>query len=132
MEARAIDHVNLSMPEDRIDEALAFYRDALGFETENLDAYREGTRPLFSFRLGDTCIIHVSPTDGFEPPTGNNFDHVAIVLEASIDAIRNLLDDHGIEIERDGTPLGATGRNPAVYVRDPFGYLLELKEAQDE
>lgn len=129
MKARAIDHVNLRIPEDRIDEALTFYRDALGFETENLDAYRTGTRPLFTFRLGETCVIHVTPTDTFEVPTGNNFAHVAIVVTASIDAVRDVLADHGIEIERDGTPLGATGKNSAVYVRDPFGYLLEIKEA---
>lgn len=131
MKARAIDHVNLRIPDDRIDDALTFYRDALGFETENLDAYREGDRPLFTFRLGETCIIHITPTDTFEVPSGNNFNHVAIVVTASIDAVRDVLADHGIEVERDGTPLGATGKNPAVYVRDPFGYLLELKEAAD-
>jgi hypothetical protein len=26
-----------------------------------------------------------------------------------------------------GSPLGATGEAPAVYIRDPFGYRVELK-----
>jgi hypothetical protein len=31
----------------------------------------------------------------------------------------------GSELE---SPLGATGRAPSVYVEDPFGYRMELKE----
>lgn len=130
MKASHMDHVNLRIPEDRIDDAIAFYRDALGFEVEGLEAYREGERPIFTFRLGETCVIHVTPIDDFEGFSGRGFDHVAIVLEATIEECRATLDDAGIEIERNATPLGATGSNPAVYVRDPFGYLLELKEAQ--
>lgn len=130
MDARAIDHVNLAIPADRVDDALSFYRDALGFGVEDLDAYRDGDRSIFTFRLGETCVVHVSPVDDFEPPSGNNFAHVCIVLEASVDEIRDLVEREDIEVEREGNPLGATGRNPAVYVSDPFGYTLELKAAQ--
>lgn len=130
MRARAIDHLNLKIPEDRLDEALGFYRDVLGFEPENLIAFREGDRSLFSFRLAESCIIHVRPTEGFEEPTGDNLDHFCLVLEATVDEIRTTLEEAGHEIQRESTPLGATGRNPAVYVEDPFGYVLELKEAK--
>lgn len=129
MEATHVDHVNLRIPADRIDEALSFYRDALGFGVEDLGAYRDGERPIFTFRLGERAVIHVSPTDDFEAPSGRNFAHVCIVFDATIEEVRELLDREGIEVERSGTPLGATGSNPAVYVRDPFGYVLELKEA---
>ncbi|OYR64617.1 lactoylglutathione lyase, partial [Halorubrum ezzemoulense] len=36
--------------------------------------------------------------------------------------------DAGVEVEkRLDSPLGATGEAGAVYVRDPFGYRVELK-----
>lgn len=130
MEVRAIDHLNLEIPKDRIEEALGFYRDLLGFGTENLTEYRDGDRPLFAFRLGESCIIHVRPTDEFEKPTGNNLDHFSLVLEVTVDEIRATLEEAGHDIQRESTPLGATGRNPAVYVEDPFGYILELKQAR--
>lgn len=129
MEARTIDHVNVRAPEDRIDEAVAFYRDGLGFDLENLQAYRNGDRPLFSVRLCESCVIHISPTDDFEPPTEHNYRHFCVVLNTDIDAIKAALDEATIEIERESNPLGATGRNPAVYVTDPFGYKIELKAA---
>lgn len=126
----AFDHVNLQIPSDGVDDALAFYRDTLGFSVEDLAAYREGERPIFTFRLTDTAVIHVRPTDQFEAPSDRNFGHFAIVFDASIDAIRSRLAEAAVPIERDGNPKGATGSNPAVYVRDPFGYLLELKQAR--
>lgn len=129
MDGIAVDHVNIQVPENRVDEAVSFYRDALGFEPEDLEAYREGNRPLFSFRISKTCVIHVRPIPDveFEPPTDNNYDHFALLLDESIETIRATLEDADIEIQRSSTPLGATGRNPAVWVSDPFGYVIELK-----
>lgn len=131
MHARAIDHVNLRIPEEGVAAALEFYRDVLGFEPENLDAYRAGDRRSFSVRLGPSAVIHFRPVDSFDEPIGENFDHVAIVVEATVAEVTAQLGEADIEIEREGSPLGATGRHPAVYVRDPFGYLLELKQARD-
>lgn len=133
MDGCSIDHVNIQIPRDQIDEAVDFYREGLGFATENLEAYREGDRPLFSFRLSETSVIHVRPINPgeFEPPARTNYDHFAIVLDADIDEIRGVLDDADIDVRRSSTPLGATGRNPAVYVDDPFGYVMELKARRD-
>ncbi|WP_254533108.1 VOC family protein [Natrinema gelatinilyticum] len=127
MDAVSIDHVNIRIPSSRVDEAIEFYRDGLGFEPENLDAYRDGDRTIFSFRLSDRCLVHVRPVESFTPPDGNGFDHFAIVVDEPIDEVEQRLSDANIEIERVGNPLGATGRAPAVYVRDPFGYLIEIK-----
>jgi len=122
-----LDHANLRIPEDRVDDAVAFYRDALGFPLEDLDAYRAGDRPIFSVRLSETSIIHISPSESFEAPAEQNFDHVAIVVEEGIEQVKQELAAAGVDIERESTPKGATGSAPAVYVRDPFGYRLELK-----
>lgn len=130
MNAAHLDHVNLRIPADRVDDAVAFYRDTLGFVLEDLDAYRAGERPIFSIRLSETSLIHLSPSEQFDPPAEANFDHVAVVVEDSIDAIEQQLRDAGVEIERGARDLkGATGTATALYVRDPFGYRIEIKTA---
>lgn len=128
MDAAHLDHVNLRIPESRVDDAVAFYGDTLGFPLEDLAAYRAGERPIFSVRISPTGLIHLSPSEGFEPPAEANFDHVAVVVEDAIDAIEERLRDAGVEIERGARDLkGATGTAPALYVRDPFGYRIEIK-----
>jgi len=127
MEVRAIDHVNLHIPADGIGAAVEFYEGKLGFETENVARFESGEKPFFSFRLADACVVHVRPDDEFEPPAGTNYDHVALVLDDDVEAVKAELAAADVEIEQELTPLGATGTAPAVYVRDPFGYLVELK-----
>ncbi|MFB6170330.1 MAG: VOC family protein [Haloarculaceae archaeon] len=127
MDAATIDHVNLKIPADGVDDALAFYRDGLGFEADRLDAYESGEKPFFAIRLTDENVLHLWPDDSFDPPTGTNFDHVAVRLDESIADVKATLDAAGIDVDREFEPLGATGTAPAVYVEDPFGYRLELK-----
>lgn len=127
MRVSHIDHVNIWIPEDGVEEALRFYQDVFGFEPEKLDAYQDGERTSFAFRLGETSLLHVRPKDDFERPSGRNYDHFCVVLEASIEEIRALMEEHDIEVRRESTPFGATGRAPAVYIEDPFGYVIEVK-----
>ena len=106
---------------------MSFYRDTLGFPLEDLAAYRAGDRPIFSVRLSETSIIHLSPSESFAPPEERNFDHVAIVVDTPLEDVKAELAAAGVDILRESTPKGATGSAPAVYVRDPFGYRIELK-----
>lgn len=127
MQARHIDHVNLRIPADGPDDAREFYGERLGFEIED-DHYESGEKPFFDVRLSPTAVIHCWPTEEFEPPTATNYDHVAVGVEESIEEIATELGAAGVEVEkRLDSPLGATGEGPAVYVRDPFGYRVELK-----
>lgn len=128
MDVRHIDHVNIKIPTSGVDRAIEFYRDTLGLDPEQLDAYRTGDRTLFSFRLSDDSVLHVRPVDDFEPPSDANYDHFALRVGESVDDVEEILDAGGVDVERESNPLGATGRAPAVYVRDPFGYLIEIKE----
>ena len=129
MDVRTIDHVNLRISADGLADARAFYADGLGFELEGVDRFEAGEKPFFDVRLAPEHVIHLWPTDEFDPPTATNYDHVALVVEADVETTTAALADAGIEVERtlDG-PLGATGEAGAVYVRDPFGYRVELKE----
>jgi catechol 2,3-dioxygenase-like lactoylglutathione lyase family enzyme len=128
MDVTAIDHLNLRIPADGVEEAIDFYRDRLGLGIESLDAYRSGDQSFFDVRLAPAHVLHLWPTEAFDPPTGDNFDHVALLVDEEREAIESRLDgaDVGI-VNRLDAPLGATGKAPAVYVEDPFGYRIELK-----
>jgi len=127
MEINAIDHINLKIPDDSIEAAVEFYHEGLGFEIENRERYEAGEKPFVSVRLNDAAVIHLRPSDAFEPPEKDSYDHLAIVTPESIDAVKERLETAGIEIDQQLEPLGATGVAPAVYVTDPFGYFIEIK-----
>ncbi|MDV7349381.1 VOC family protein [Halorubrum distributum] len=127
MNARHIDHVNLRIPEDGADAAREFYGEKLGFGVEDA-LYAADEKPFFDVRLSATAVIHLWPTEEFERPTKTNYDHVAVVVEESPEEIERELAEAGVEVEKTlDSPLGATGEAGAVYVRDPFGYRVELK-----
>ncbi len=131
MDVRAIDHVNLRIPAGGVDRALEFYRDCLGFAIEGLDHYRAGERSFFDVRLTPQHVVHLWPTESFDPPTGENYDHVALVVESDIETVKAELGRADVAIRNEiDAPLGATGRAPAVYVEDPFGYTVELKTSE--
>jgi catechol 2,3-dioxygenase-like lactoylglutathione lyase family enzyme len=133
MNATAIDHLNLRVPADSPGEAIEFYGDRLGFAIEGVDRYEADEKPFFDVRLAPEHVLHLWPTDEFEPPSGNGFNHVALLIDDEIATIERQLDEAGVTIEnRHGSPLGATGRAPAVYVEDPFGYRIELKATVEE
>lgn len=129
MDVTRIDHVNIRIPEDGVDRAVAFYQDVLGFAPEKMDKYRVGDRTSFAFRLGDTAMLHVRPVTDFEPPGQHNYDHFCIIVDESIEDVKSRLQEHDVVIDRESTPWGSTGRAPAVYITDPFGYRIEIKES---
>lgn len=129
MNVRTIDHLNLRIPADSVEQAADFYGDALGFDIEGLERYESGETPFFDVRLTARSILHLWPTQAFVEPSDENYDHLALTVEHPIESIRAELADAGVSIERElERPLGATGRAPAVYIRDPFGYRIELKQ----
>ncbi|MFD1513658.1 VOC family protein [Halomarina rubra] len=132
MDVRHIDHVNLRIPADGVEEALAFYVDRLGFDADRMDAFEAGEKPFFSIRLAPEHVVHLWPSEEFEPPTGTSYDHLALVVDHDVETVRARLDEAGVVVERElDAPTGATGTAPAVYARDPFGYRVELKAPTD-
>ncbi len=126
-----LDHVALRIPAEGVEQAIEFYGGVLGLELENVERYTRGDLDVFSIRLSETALIHLQPVAEFEPPTDQAYDHVAIALEESIDRLLGVLRANDIEIETQADRLGATGIAPAVYIRDPFGYRIELKTADE-
>ncbi len=126
MRAEVIDHVNLRIPRDGVDEAVRFYRDLLGFATQNLEGYRSGENTLFSFRPARGCKINIRPVAQFESP-GVNFDHLAVVVDSPEEALRTALSEAGVPIKRERDRSQLSGAAVAFYIEDPFGYSLELR-----
>lgn len=127
MKGSGIDHINIKIPEEGIEEAINFYQEVLGFGPMKLEEFRNGERTSFFFRISEDAVINIRLEENFEEPSDRNFDHFCIVLDEKIEDVKEILEENDIEILREGNPLGAKGRGPGVYIRDPFGYKIELK-----
>jgi catechol 2,3-dioxygenase-like lactoylglutathione lyase family enzyme len=126
----ALDHFVLRVRD--LDQSLGFYRDTLGLPIEFLDEYRAGTRPFVSARAG-TQLIDLVPDPSYDPDAGfraGGFMHLCVRIEGALADAIPYLRARGVELIED-TPvprMGATGMGLAIYVRDPDGYIVELKE----
>jgi len=112
-----------------VEKSLRFYCDVLGLEPFGLDEYKRGEHPLVSLRVTPGFILHLRPDPTFGAVSTGGYDHLALVVEgANPDALAEHLTDAGVEIERTSeNVVGARGAGKALYVRDPDGYLIELK-----
>src|SRR5687768_7101783 len=121
------DHTNWRVKD--VERSLGFYRDVLGLEPFGLDEYERGERPLVSLRVTPGFILHLRPDSTFEASPTGGYDHLALVVEGTNpDALAEHLKDASVEIEgRSENVVGARGSGEALYVRDPDGYLIELK-----
>ena len=132
MDASTIDHVNLRIPPDGIDAAVGFYGNQLGLDIEGVERHKRGEQSFFDVRLAPVYVIHLWSTAEFEPPSGDSFNHVALLVEADIETLKEDLAPSDISITSEHeSPSGATGRTPTVYVEDSFGYQIELKATAD-
>jgi catechol 2,3-dioxygenase-like lactoylglutathione lyase family enzyme len=127
MKITAADHTNWWVRD--VERSLGFYRDVLGLEPFGLEAYERGEHPLVSLRVTPEFILHLRPDPAFEPASTGGYDHLALVVEdTSLEELAEHLTNAGVEIEnRSENVIGARGTGQALYVRDPDGYLIELK-----
>ncbi len=125
-----LDHFVLRVRD--LDTSLRFYRDVLGLRIEFLDEYRAGTRPFVSARVGEHLIDLVpDPTyDTDEGRAKGGFLHWCVEVDGRLSEIVPWLKDRGITvIEEQPVPrMGARGMGLSIYVSDPDGYIVELKE----
>ena len=127
MKIAGVDHTNWRVRD--LDASLSFYRDVLGLEPFGLEEYYRGERPLVSLRITEDFILHLTPDPEFERVPTGGYDHLALVVEgAEPDELAERLRKRGVEVERQFESItGARGEGPALYVRDPDGYRIELK-----
>lgn len=125
----ALDHFVLRVRD--LERSIGFYRDALGLPIECLDEYRAGTRPFVSARVGGQ-LVDLVPDPTYDPALGaGGFLHFCVRVRGGLATevlprVRAL----GVEVIGDEPMLrlGATGYGQSIYVRDPDGYVVELKE----
>jgi glyoxylase I family protein len=127
----ALDHFVLRVR--NLDASLAFYGTLLGLPVESLDEYRAGSRPFVSVRAG-TSLIDLVPDRTYDPESGmrsGGFLHFCVRVAGRLsEEVLPRLRQAEVEIMEESPMmrLGATGYGASIYVRDPDGYVVELKE----
>ncbi|WP_312910264.1 VOC family protein [Natronosalvus caseinilyticus] len=153
--ARNVDHVGITVPD--LEEAIAFFEDALGCETiyratppvddsvqdwmhRNLGVHPESTMRLARLRCGPTTNVELleydDPTQTDEHPKNSDAGaaHLAFFVEDVDAAVAYLEDVDGVELQ--GEPRyneeGPEEGQVFVYFRAPWGLQLELIFTPDD
>ncbi len=119
MRVTGLDHIVLDVAD--VERSLAFYVDELGLEPVRLEEWRAGEVFFVSVRVDAGTIIDLFPT----APSGENMNHLCLVVDDDVDEIA---DSGRFEIEDGpGERFGARGNGRSIYLRDPDGTLVELR-----
>jgi catechol 2,3-dioxygenase-like lactoylglutathione lyase family enzyme len=121
MRVLGLDHVVLICGD--VEASLAFYTDVLGLEPIDVDAWREGKAFFPSVRIDEATILDLLPGQA----DGRNVDHLCIVIEPT--DLHELAKRPELEVVEGPVERGgARGRGWSIYVTDPDGHLIELKQ----
>ncbi|MFQ5829435.1 MAG: VOC family protein [Candidatus Methylomirabilia bacterium] len=123
-EPLGLDHVVLHV-EDQ-DASERFYIGLLGCTLEHVNP----ALSLVHLRFGE-ALIDLLPRDPDASPTNPQagMDHVCLSIRCEdLGKVAEALRTQGVSVEGDVVErLGAFGRGPSLYLRDPDGYRIELK-----
>ena len=108
---------------------LDFYSRILGLVEER----RIEQIGLIQLRAGRS-MIDLVPAKGTPDEKSRNVDHVCLGLEAAdLPAVARFLKDNAVEVMGEpATRYGARGMGLSIYVRDPEGNIIELKQMPPE
>jgi methylmalonyl-CoA/ethylmalonyl-CoA epimerase len=119
---------------ERLDPALAFWRDALGLELEVVQEMADDRVRIAFLPIGESKIELVEPTDDttgvarFLAKSGEGFHHVSFEVANLAETLLRLEID-GIELIDTATRKGAEGPVAFLHPRSCHGVLVELIEA---
>ncbi len=107
-----------------VEASIAFYNGTLGLALERVDEWRAGDVSFPSVRIDASTIIDLFAG----VPSGTNVDHVAFEVVAGID-LEAWAASVDVEIvEGPASRWGARGDGTSIYVLDPDGNTVELKQ----
>ncbi len=121
MRVTGLDHIVLICRD--VEASIAFYAGVLGLEAIDVQAWRDKKAFFPSVRIDATTIIDLLEGE----PNGRNTDHFCLVIEPTeLQALASRADLDVVEgpVQRGG----ARGVGWSVYVKDPDGNLLEVKQ----
>ena len=122
IEVAGIDHVVINVSD--AERAMRWYQKHLGFEPERYGEWLSGKAPFLSMRVNELTVIDLLETDR----SGENVDHISCCLTGSLEDLAT----EDVEIVREFESVyGAMGWGPALYIRDPDGNVIELKQYSD-
>ena len=106
------------------ERSLAWYRDKLGLAAEREAEWRAGEVPFPSIRVDAGTVIDLFASER----TGQNIDHVAMRVADDVD-LDAVAESGDFDVLRGPIWVwGAKGDGWALYVRDPDGNTIELKQ----
>lgn len=119
MRITGLDHLVVNVADVR--RSLDFYVGTLGLEPMQVDEWEAGKAFFPSVRIDAGTIIDLLQTER----TGQNLDHLCLVVDEDVEALAASGDLDVVEgpVVRSG----ALGDGLSIYIRDPDGNLLELK-----
>ncbi len=126
------DHIVLRIRD--LEASLRFYADLLGLEVIGRDEHASGARPFLSVRVGGQ-LVDLWPDPSYDPELGTKAGglfHFCVRVDNDLETeVVPELRRAGIELLEDAPAVrfGATGYGKSIYVRDPDGHMVELKEA---
>jgi catechol 2,3-dioxygenase-like lactoylglutathione lyase family enzyme len=125
-----IDHVVLRCRDQA--RALSFYTQLLGCtEERRIDAIG-----LIQLRAGQSMIdlVPLVPTEGSRMEEARNVDHICLGVRArDMGEVASYLRARQVEvIGEPATRYGARGMGTSIYIRDPEGNVIELKQTPAE
>jgi glyoxylase I family protein len=128
--AVGIDHVVLKVRD--VERSVQWYGDLLGLEAERLEEWRRKEVPFVSLRVDGTTLIDLLEGEPYGLASaaesgGGNVDHVAFLVEPTdLDAV---VASGRFEVDMAPSDLfGAQGVGRGIYVRDPDGHRVELRQ----
>jgi catechol 2,3-dioxygenase-like lactoylglutathione lyase family enzyme len=125
-----VDHLNLRVAD--LERSLRFYQGLLGMREAQRDRRPDGRVSLIAMRAGN-AVVFLQPAPDYRPPEDwgrSGLDHFSLEIEAQdAAALAARLREAGVEVlEGPVQRWGAHGEGTSVYVRDPDGHHLELKQ----
>ena len=121
---QGLDHIVLNVAD--AERSVRWYCDRLGLQAERYEEWKAGDAPFVSVRVDEGTIIDLFETQR----SGENLNHFALWITGDTEAI---LASPDVEVVRRSPQVfGARGWGSAVYVRDPDGNEIELRQYHDD